>query len=829
MIISVNWLKKFTKIDLSVDELAELIGARLVEIESVEDLTPKYKDVLVVKVVECKEVENSDHLSVTKIDDGGVTTHVERDENGLIQVVCGAPNVTAGMLAAWLPPESTVPETVGTADPFVLGSREIRGYMSNGMLASAKELDLYDDHSGIIEIDVEAKPGASFAEVYELNDQLLDIENKSLTHRPDTFGIIGFAREVAGILGQDFTTPDWLKDISPNIAVSGETVEAPKVVIDDPTLSDRFTAIVLSNVSETARSPLQMQTYLARSGVRPIGAIVDVTNYLMLLTGQPMHAYDYDKFMAVAGDKHEVHVRAARPGETLELLDGRTVQMDAEDIVIAAGDTAVGLAGAMGGANTETDDSTKRILLEAATFDLYTLRAVQMRHGVFSEAITRLTKGVPADLGAPVMAEATRLLAEYTGAQVASPLVEAYPGKHDATTVTLDVARLNGVLGTDYTANQVATILKCVEIDTSVSGESLSVTVPYWRHDLVIAEDVIEEVGRLSGFDSITPTLAQRDFTAVRPSDFDVVRSRIRQTLVRAGANEVLTYSFVHGDMMRKAGQSIDDAYRLTNSISPELQYYRQSLTPSLLTAVHPNVKQGFDHFALFELNKFHNKRHELTDEGVPREFDSVALAVARNKKQTSAAFYEAKQHLNYLATSLGLTFVYEPLEFNTDYPVTQPFEPKRSARVWNEDKTVAIGVVGEYKQSVQKAFKLPPHVAGFEVAPVSLAKLVAAQGASYTPLSRYPGVQRDVCFQVNDSVTYHDVYTSTLKAAQATGLEVSVEPIDLYQPADHQTKNITLRISLVSHDKTLTGDEVAEHMKTIITTVTTDTHGKVI
>lgn len=829
MIISVNWLKKFTKIDLPVQELAERIGARLVEIESIEDLTPKYKDVLVVKVVESKEVENSDHLSVTKIDDGGVTTHVERDENGLIQVVCGAPNVKAGMLAAWLPPESTVPETVGTSDPFVLGTRELRGYMSNGMLASAKELDLYDDHSGIISIDVDAKPGTSFAELYELNDQLLDIENKSLTHRPDTFGIIGFAREVAGILGQDFTTPDWLANVSPTIPVTAEAVEAPTVVIDDPALSDRFTAIVLSGVNEAAQSPLQLQTYLARSGVRPISAVVDVTNYLMLLTGQPMHAYDYDKFLAVANGKNEVHVRSAHKGETLALLDGRVVEMGEDDIVIAAGDTAVGLAGAMGGANTESDASTKRILLEAATFDLYTLRAVQMRHGVFSEAITRLTKGVPADLSAPVMAEATRLLADYAGAAVASPLAEAYPGRHDASTVVVTLQQLNGVLGTDFSTDDVARILHYVEIETSVDGETMTATVPYWRHDLAITEDIIEEVGRLAGFDTITPTLAARDFTAVRPSDFDGVRSRIRQALVRAGANEVLTYSFVHGDMMRKAGQSIDDAYRLTNSISPELQYYRQSLTPSLLSAIHPNIKQGYDHFAVFELNKFHNKRHELTDEGVPREFDSVGLVVARNKKQSSAAFYEAKRHLNYLADSLGLTFVYEPLEADTDYPVTQPFEPKRSARVWNHDKTVAIGVVGEYKQSVQKAFKLPPHVAGFEVAPVSLARLVAAQGTTYTPLSRYPGVERDVCFQVADEVTYGEVFSATQAAAAATGLQVSVEPIDLYQPDDHQTKNITLRIGFVSHDKTLTGEEVAEYMNTIITTVTAETHGKVI
>jgi len=207
MIISVNWLKKFTDIDVSIEELASLIGERLVEIEEVVHIGDKYKDVIVAKVVECAPLEGSDHLNVTKIDDGGVAKDVERDENGLVQVVCGAPNVKAGMFVAWLAPNTVVPETYGSAEPFVLGAKSLRGVMSNGMLASARELDLYDDHSGILEIDKDTKPGASFAELYELDDYLLDIENKSLTHRPDTFGVIGFARQVAGIQGKEFNTP----------------------------------------------------------------------------------------------------------------------------------------------------------------------------------------------------------------------------------------------------------------------------------------------------------------------------------------------------------------------------------------------------------------------------------------------------------------------------------------------------------------------------------------------------------------------------------------------------------------------------------------------
>jgi len=828
MIISVNWLKKFTDIDVSTDELSDLIGARLVEIEGTENLSEKYKDVIIVKVIECSAVPDSDHLNLTKIDDGGRLQNVERDDNGLVQVVCGAPNVTVGMLAAWLPPESTVPETFGTKEPFVLGARELRGYMSNGMLASAKELDLYDDHSGIVVVDKNAAPGTGFAEVYELDDTLLDIENKSLTHRPDAFGIIGFAREIAGIQGKAFHTPEWLNELDPAVSSDG-SVETPSVTIDDPELSDRFQAIVLSNVNEGAQSPVEVQTYLARSGVRPINAIVDVTNYMMLLAGRPLHAFDYDKLLAVNDGKIDIHVRSAREGETLLLLNGNTINLSTDDIVVTNGEKVVSLAGAMGGAQTEVDSSTKRILLESATFNLFKLRAVQMRHGIFSEAITRLTKGIPAPLGAPVLVEAAKMMGQFAGAVISSDIADAYPGEHEPIVVTLQESVVNDTLGTQFSAADVKEILENVEFSVGVDGTTISVTVPYWRNDIHIAEDVVEEVGRLSGFDLINAVLPTRDFTAVRPSDFDVLRNKLRSTLVRAGANEVLTYSFVHGDIMRKAGQNPDDAYRLTNSISPDLQYYRQSIVPSLLVNVHPNAKAGYDHFAIFELNKFHTKLIGLTEENVPKELDGLGFVVSSTKKAQGAAFYEAKQYLEYIATELGLEFVYEPLEDDTHFPVTEPFEPKRSARVWDAKTRERIGVIGEFKNSVRKAFKLSDNTAGFELSPVSLLKLTAALGTSYQPLSKYPGAMRDVSFQVASDVTYQQLFEAAKEALSDSSLLTSIEPLGTYQPESGETKNITFRFTLGSYDKTLTGDEVNKLMTDVTEKVTTATDGRVV
>ncbi len=829
MIISVNWLKQFTDIDLPVDELATLIGARLVEIEEVIDYGAKYKDVVIAKVIECSPLEDSDHLNVTKLDDGGRVQGVERDESGFVQVVCGAPNVRVGLMVAWLPPSSVVPETYGDKEPFVLGARKLRGVMSNGMIASPRELALFDEHEGILELDDSAQPGELFAEKYELNDCLLDIENKSLTHRPDTFGVIGFAREVAAIQGKVFTTPDWLAQIAPEFTPKEGDVQTPTVTIDDPELSRRYQAVVLSGADGGKKSPLWLQTYLARSGVRPISAIVDVTNYLMLLTGQPLHAFDYDKLVRVGGGKADIHVRAGRDNETLVLLDGRTVSLTPDDIVIAAGETAIGLAGAMGGADTEIDATTKNIIVESATFNLYNLRATQMRHGIFSEAITRFTKGQPAELTAPVLADAVRLMGEYAGAKRVSDVAEAYPVKQEASIVRTSVGAINNTLGSTFTTEQIKSTLRDVEFTIAEDGDELVFTAPYWRADIHIPEDIIEEVGRLNGFDNVTPTLPQRDFTAVRPSGFDDLRMMVRKTLVRGGANEVLTYSFVHGDLVAKAGQKPTDSYRLINSLSPELQYYRQTITPSLLNIVHTNVKQGFDTFAIFEVNKGHPKQHGMTDENVPVETDMVALTVTSKTNTKGAPYYEAKKYLDYLASSFGLKLRYAPIDADPNESIAAPFEYRRSALVADAVTGVFLGIVGEYKKSVVRAFKLPEQTAGFEISAAALLVAVQKRSNNYAPVSRFPGTERDICFQVSDGIYYQQIADSVEAVLTETALETTVSPVDIYKAEDSTTKNITIRIRMTSHEKTLTGDEVAAIVATITGHVVDELGAKVV
>jgi phenylalanyl-tRNA synthetase beta chain len=485
----------------------------------------------------------------------------------------------------------------------------------------------------------------------------------------------------------------------------------------------------------------------------------------------------------------------------------------------------------MGGANTEIDETTKTIIIESATFNLYKLRSTQMRHGIFSEAITRFTKGQPAELTAPVLHEAVRLMGEFAQATPVTAVAESYPGTREVQPLHLTVEAINATLGSKLAAEDAVEIMQNVEFTVGFNHEDrqLAFKAPFWRSDIHIPEDIIEEIGRLNGFDSIEPTLPSRDFTAVRPSSFDELRADVRKNLTRAGANEVLTYSFVHGDMLKKSGQDPVDSYRIVNSISPDLQYYRQTITPSLLTLIHPNVKQGYDTFAVFELNKTHPKQTGMTDEGVPVEIDLLGLTTTSKKTQAGAAYYQAKKLLEYMATSFGLSLEYTALDAQEQTPMSAPFEYRRSAIVSDKSTGVRLGIVGEYKKSVSKNFKLPEYTAGFELETVALFGAVQQLGNSYTPISRYPSVERDICFQVADEIAYRQIIDAVEAALTNVQLETSIQPVDIYRPADAVTKNITLRLKLTAHDRTLTGDEVASIVAGVVDQVAAATAAVVI
>lgn len=826
MKISLNWMKWYggQGLDAPVDELVKRIGAQLGAVEEVEDLGRKYQGVVVAKVVSCVDHPNADRLHVCTIDDGGNTPDVKRDENGHVQVVCGAPNVREGLLVAWLPPGSTVPESVDT-DPFVLEARELRGVVSNGMLASPKELALGDSHEGILELDGEVKPGDDFATAYGLNDYIIEIENKMFTHRPDCFGQLGVAREIAGISHLKFTSPDWYLHTLPVAAGEGLPL---KVENEVPSLVPRFMVVPLKNI-QIKPSPLWLQTYLLRVGVRPINNVVDITNYMMLLTGQPMHAYDYDKVKQLDGTEDvTLYVRNPRSNEKIELLNGKTIDPRQEAVMIASATQLIGVGGVMGGSATEVSDTTKNIILECATFDMYSIRRTSMAHGLFTDAVTRFNKGQSPLQNDEVLAKAVQMLQELAGAEPGGPVIDDNHLGADMVErrwvhppVPVTTQFINSRLGFNLSADEMKTLLENVEFSVAIEDDKLTVTAPFWRTDVETREDVVEEIGRLYGFDQLPLELPRRSIVPAHRDDLMELKSRLRHTLSRTGVNEVLTYSFVHGGLLDKVGQDKTKAFSLSNALSPELQYYRLSLVPSLLEKVHPNIKAGYDQFALFELGKLHFQGEWDEEEPtVPNEDNHIGFVVAYEDKRApqGSAYYQARNYLEQI--SPGITAQLVPMtsfDLATDEwgkQLTAAYEPGRSALLVKDG--AIWGVVGEFKQSVRRALKLPAYSAGFEVH----LDILSATTTTYRQLSKYPTVWQDLTLKVKTEQPFAAIYASidaALKAHVPEDAQVTFHSTGIYQSEqDKAHKNITFRIRITALDRTLTDKEVSKIIEAV-------------
>ncbi|HYH74804.1 MAG TPA: phenylalanine--tRNA ligase subunit beta [Candidatus Saccharimonadales bacterium] len=806
-----------------VDDLVQKIGAQLGAVEEVIPFGKKYEGVLIVKVVSCADHPNADRLHVCMVDDGGRAKDVERNEQGLVQVVCGAPNVREGLNVAWLPPGATVPESYGK-DPFVLEARALRGVVSNGMLASPRELALGDSHEGILEIDGDVEPGTLFTEAYQLQDDVvIDMENKMFTHRPDCFGWLGIAREIEGISHRPYKSPEWYTMQPAMPAVEAD--ELPLVVRNElPELAPRFTAITLRDV-KVGPSPVWLQVELARVGMRSINNIVDYTNFFMLETGQPLHAYDYDK--VVAQDESAEHatlvVRHPAKDEKILLLNGKEVQPRDQAIMIATNDKLIGLGGVMGGGDTEVDDTTTNIIIECANFDMYSIRRTSMAHGLFTDAVTRFNKGQSPLQNLAVLAKIVDEIRTYAGGKVASAVID---DNHLPTAVmergslhppvTVSRMFINARLGFDLAAEDMAQLLRNVEFAVTVSGDDLTVTAPFWRTDIESKEDVVEEVGRLYGFDHLPLELPKRDLTPAIADPMFALKRQVRDVLSKAGANEVLSYSFVHGNLLDKAGQNRDLAFKVANALSPDLQYYRMSIQPSLLEKVQPNIKAGYDEFALFEMNKVHNKLHAADDNGVPTEFSLLALTFAANDKRaeaySGAPYYQARKFLTFLAAQLGVSLVFVPVAEELHIPVMEPFDYKRAALVMLPGSEEVIGVVGEYKAATIKGLKLPAYSAGFELSLDELLKQVN-KNKQYLQLPRFPKVEQDICLRVPSAVTYQDTFQFVWDRVAATKPDQTyymLGPIDIYQrEGEAEHKQITFRLSIASYERTLTTDEV--------------------
>lgn len=814
MKVSINLANEYSNVDLkniSTDLMIEKIGSQLGAVEEVIYWAPKYQGVVVVKIIECEKHPNADKLHVCKIDDGGVTKNVDRDSNGLVQVVCGAPNVKKDIHVAWIPPRSIVPSTRGTDDEFTLDARELRGVISNGMLASAHELAINDDHSGILEISKEnsgkdPKPGDNFINYYGLDDVVIDCENKMFTHRPDCFGVLGVARELAGINGMNFTSPEWYKDLI-SIKTDGKLPLDSKNEIKK--LVPRFMAQVIEGV-DIKPSKLKMQVDLVRNGYRALNNIVDYTNYFMHLTSQPTHAFDYDKIKALCAGGPTIFPRMAKDGEELKLLNGKTIKLTKDDIVISTDKKAVALAGVMGGAETEVDEKTKNVILECATFDMYTIRRTSMRHGIFTDAVSRFNKGQSPLQNDKVLAKLVSEINQECGSTAGKIIDIKDDSVKESPTVKCSIEFINNRLGRKFEADEVADLLLRTEFSVKVISDELIIQPPYWRRDIKHREDVVEEVGRLFGFGQLPTELPIRK-TVVVPKNYDFsFKRQMANTLKSFGANEILSYSFVHGDLLGCAGQNVDNAYQIRNALSPELQYYRISLTPSLLSHVHQNIKAGFQEFALFELGLIHNKKYGLNNEKVPVEKATVAFVYAANdkvsKEKKEAPYFTAKSYLDSLLYSTGINYRYDLVDANSDF--YSPFEKSRSALLVSSSSNEVIGILGEFKSSLHSKLKLPRKTAGFELYIDAISK--EENQFSYRIISKYPSSEQDLTLQVNYDVDFSTIHESIIKAIESVGdnYDVVVTPLSIYSTNKH-VKNYTFRLNVSHSEKTMKTEEV--------------------
>ena len=792
MRIPLSWLKDYVDLVVPSEELAARLTMAGTEVGAVE-VTGTWDNVVVGQVRRVSPHPNADRLTLVMVDHG----------EGEAEAVCGAPNVAEGQKIAFA---SVGAELISphTGMPAKLKRSKIRGVVSEGMVCSELELGLGHDHEGILVLDADAPVGTPLAEL--LGDSVLDLE---LTpNRPDCLSLLGVAREVAALTGAEVREPPV------TYRAAGPAVESlARVVIQDPDLCPRYTASVIQGV-KIGPSPGWLAARLEKVGERPINSVVDVTNYVMFEMGQPLHAFDYDKVK-----DHTVVVRRAKPAELLVTLDGEPRDLDSEMLVIADPARSIGLAGVMGGANTEIEESTTSVFLESANFHSTNNRRTAHTLELTSQATLRFEKGLRPELAEVALRRATRLILEVTGGVAAEGIIDEWPGKRDVLkSVHLPAVKIQRVLGLDPGADRVASMLSSLGFGVRAEGDGWDVSVPYWRPDITIAEDLCEELARVMGYDSVPIEGLAGQVPPRQPQPELDLRERVRDLLAGAGMQEIISYptTTLEGQARVRPAGDLPEPLRLANPLSSEHERMRTTLRESVLETLARNERVWRGSLALFEVAAVFLRR----DGGLPEEREMAAgvFAGPRSAPHWSTDgghmdFFDAKGALEALLRGLGV----EP-SFTAD--VAEVFQPGRAARVnIPAAGDLKVGVVGEVASEVLDAMdvELAP-VAMFEVDLRALGSAVAAAtrtGGRYEPFGRFPESIRDLALVVDEAVPVGDVIRLVLK----NRLVVDATVFDVYRgeglPADK--KSLAVRVVYRSPARTLTADDVSKAEQAIL------------
>lgn len=768
MKFSESWLRQHVKTDANREHLAATLTAIGLEVEEMTVLGEALDGVVVARIVDCARHPEADKLQVCRVDAG---------TGELLQIVCGAPNARPGLVA----PLATIGTRIGA---LVIKAAKLRGVDSDGMLCSASELGLDADASGLMELAADAPIGAPLADYLGLPDA--SIELKLTPNRADCFSVRGIAFDVAAATGCQ---------VEPLDSVPMPALNDARLAVELHAGADapRFVGRVVEGVDASVATPAWMAERLRRSGVRPLSLLVDVTQYVMLELGQPMHAYDRDLLHGPVGVRH------AREGERLALLNGDEATLDRRFLVVTDADRPVGLAGIMGGADTRVGATTRNVFLEAAHFAPGAIIGRSRTLGLHTDAAHRFERGVDPELPRIAIERATRLVVELAGG-APGPVVEAVlpDGLPTPRAILLRRARLARLLGTRVPDADVARILGALGLAVEATDEGWRVTPPARRFDLAIEEDLVEEVARIHGYDAIPATLPAGAARLVAPSESRASEHDARRQLVARDYLEAINYAFVDAGLLAR-WQLGEGGVALANPLSAELGVMRTSLLPGLVAALGRNAARQQARVRLFELGKTF-----AVTTAAPREIlrvAAVACGEAAAEQWGQAArpldFHDIKGDLDSLSALSGAQLEYRPC--------TEPFaHPGRSASVYRDGER--LGWIGQLHPRLQQALGLDVEVYGFELALEPLLQRLLPRAAA---LSRFPSVRRDLAFVVPESVAWEAMRATATRAAGASlrGLRL----FDRYagKGVENGFKSLAMALILQDESRTLTDRDV--------------------
>ena len=777
MKVPIKWLQEYVAISLSPTDLANRLTMAGIEVKGMQ-VIGGWENIVVGQIIDINPHPNADRLSLATVDLG-----TEQQT-----VVCGAPNLRLSDKVAFAHIGAELIDG-HTGQAFRLKPAKIRGVASSGMVCSEKELGISDSHEGIMVLPAEAPIGVPLTDY--LGDTTFDLE--VTPNRPDCLSVIGIAREVAALTGQSLRLPEVRYE---EVAFPIDQQVSVKIVA--PELCPRYCASLISGV-KVADSPKWLQQRLMSCGMRPINNIVDITNYVMLEYGQPLHAFDYARIKG-----RGIIVRRAGKGEVIVSLDGVERALAEDTLVIADEKQAVAIAGVMGGANSEVTEQTTSVLLEAANFKPTSIHYTSRALSLVSEASMRFERGIRPELTLPALKRATQLIVQLAGGKAAKGFVDVYPGKLDQEPIPLSTDEVKRILGVEFSFDQIVNALTSLGFDCKSADSEIWVTAPYWRSDIHQAVDLMEEVARIAGYDKIPATMLSQPIPRQKPDPIISLKQEVRRILAGYGFQEVITYSLTSWKMLNKLlSESHPLDYlplRVVNPMTTDQEYLRPNLRANLLADLSANKRHEDGGIWLFELGRVYLPRPEdLPDE--PEVLCGVLNGPRLEKRwrggDESFDFFDAKGVVEGLLSRLSVEATFEKSSDET-------LHPGKRADIVVDD--VKVGVVGEVHPVVVEAFEIPGAVSLFEI---NLTKLLpfATGHKVFQPIPRFPAIVRDMALVVDAGTTHQEV----LDIIQGFPLVSRVALFDIYfgEQVPPGKKSLAYRIVFQSPTHTLTDEEV--------------------